>query len=163
MTGRLVLRVIAGTCVLMTALLMLIVVSWLPAVVLSVRDYYRALNMPGTQSFHQEMANHFRQSIIMIGIFASSIVAWAGYVLIAIDPRPKRDQFVLLFGFAVIVTYLADASSFRSMNRDGILLFGAVPMTVGVLSLIGILVSRRAARVEPVIAPRASSPAAGAR
>jgi hypothetical protein len=139
MNVRLVLRLIGAACVLITALLILIVVSGLPAVVLSVSDYYRALNISGTPSFHQDMASHFKQSIITVGIFAGSAAAWVGYVFITLDPRPKRDQFVWLFGAAIITVHLANiASSLRSMNRDGVLLFGTIPMLAGALSLVGL-------------------------
>jgi hypothetical protein len=147
MTARLMNRLIAGACVLISAPLMLIAVSWLPAVVLSVSYYYRALNMSGTPSFHQDMASHFRQSMITVGILAGSVAAWVGYVFIATDSRPKRDQFLWLLGFAIIVAYFVNAPAFRSMNRDGVLLFGGIPMVVGALSLIGMWVSRRAARI----------------
>lgn len=57
----------------------------------------------------------------------------------------RREQD--LFGAAIITVHLANiASSLRSMNRDGVLLFGAVPALVGALSLVGLWVSRRAAR-----------------
>ena len=148
MTARLGSRVIAAACVVIAAPVVLIVISWLPAVVLSVGDYYRALNMSGTPSFHQDMANHFKQSIITVGIFAGSAAAWVGYVFIAKDPRPKRDQFVWLFASAVIAAHLfTNALSLRAMNRDGTLLFGWIPMLVGVLSLVGLRVSRKAMRM----------------
>jgi hypothetical protein len=147
MTTRFVGRLIAGTCILVAAPIILIVVSWLPAVVLSVSHYYRALNISGTPSFHRDMASHFKQSIITVCIFAGSVAAWVGYVFIVLEPRPRRDELIWLFGFAITGAYFANnTSSLRSMNRDGLLLFGAIPMLVGALSLLGLWVSRRALR-----------------
>jgi hypothetical protein len=138
MTARLALRLIAAACALIAAPLMLIVISWLPALVLSVRDYDQARNISGTLSFHRDMATHLKQAIITVGILAGSAAVWVSYVFMAIDPRPKRDQFVWLFGTAIISVYFVDtASLLRSMNRDGALLFGAIPMLLGVLSLAG--------------------------
>jgi hypothetical protein len=144
-TARVGSRLIAAACVVIAAPAMLIVISWSPAVVLSLGHYYRALNISGTQSFHQDMASQFKQSIITVVIIAASTVAWFGYIFIARNPRPKRDQFVWLFAATVIVAHLfINAPSLRVMNRDGILLFRRIPMVVGILSLLGMLMSRKA-------------------
>src|SRR5579862_6608988 len=111
----------------MSAPLILIAASGLPALLISVWDTYNAQSLPGTLSFRQGLSGLFKQSLIISGMFVGSATAWALYIVIAFDPKPRRDQRVWLFGVTMVACYFGAGPSRTGMNPDGVLLFRTLP------------------------------------